>query len=467
MQLKQYQERVVNEVRVYLDALAKELADGNTRHAGKDAWEACDIPRRYRSERRNGINLDLPTFCIKVPTGGGKTLLATQILGLIHKTILKNHRGTGLVLWVVPSDQIYKDTLKALRDRRHFYRESLEFALSRRIEVWEKHEIARLTPGQLASNLNVLIIKLQGTNRQDRESLKFFHDSGGNIVGHFPPEDEPEQHKALKERIPNLDMIEEDDDSGAYLAKTSIANLVRMCEPAVILDEGHKATSTLARETIEGFNPRIVVELSATPCEANVLVTVSGQELLDEEMIKLPINIANSNQKSWKNVLTAARDRRAELHKLAEKHYRASDRAQDPVRPIVLVQVERTGRDQREARFVHSEDVKEHLIQRLGVDERKIAIKTAEKDDIEGIDLVDSECPVEWIITKAALQEGWDCPFAYILVSLNNTQSQRSMTQLVGRILRQPYQQRTPYDDLNESYVYCLNRKSKDVVAEV
>lgn len=467
MPLKQFQERVVNEVRVYLDALAKELADGNVKHAGKDAWEACGIPRTYRSERRNGLNRDLPTFCIKVPTGGGKTLLATQILGLIHKTILKDRRGAGLVLWVVPSDQIYKDTLKALRDRRHFYRESLEFALSRRIEVWEKHEIARLTPGQLASNLNILMVKLQGTNRQDRESLKFFHDSGGNIVAHFPPEDEPQRHKALKDRIPNLDMLEEDDDSGAYLAKTSIANLVRMCEPAVILDEGHRATSGLARKTIEGFNPRIVVELSATPRDANVLVTVSGQELLDEEMIKLPINIANSNQKSWKNVLTVARDRRAALAKLAEKHYRASGRSDDAIRPIVLVQVERTGKDQREARYIHSEDVKQHLMQRLGVDGQKIALKTSQTDDIEGIDLVDPECPVEWIITKAALQEGWDCPFAYILVSLNNTRSQRSMTQLVGRVLRQPYQERTAYDELNESYVYCLNRTSKDVVAEV
>lgn len=467
MPLKQYQERVVNEVRVYLNALAQELADGNVKHAGKDAWEECGIPRPYPSERRNGLNRDLPTFCIKVPTGGGKTLLATQILGLIYRTILQDRRGAGLVLWVVPSDQIYKDTLKALRDRRHFYRESLEFALSRRIEVWEKHEIARLTPGQLASNLNILIVKLQGTNRQDKESLKFFRDSGGNIVAHFPPEDNPEQHKALKDRIPNLDMLEENGDTGAYLAATSVANLVRMCEPAVILDEGHRATSRLARETIEDFNPRIVVELSATPSDANVLVTVSGQELLDEEMIKLPINIANSNQKSWKNVLMAARDRRTELSKLAEKHYRASGRADDAIRPIVLVQVERTGKDQREARFVHSEDVKTHLMQKLGVDERKIAIKTADKDDIEGIDLVDPECSIEWIITKAALQEGWDCPFAYILVSLSNTRSQRSMTQLVGRVLRQPYQQRTAYDDLNESYVYCLNRKSKDVVADV
>ncbi len=97
------------------------------------------------------LGKDMPNFCLKVPTGGGKTLLATQILGLIYSTILEKRNGAGLVLWVVPSDQIYKDTLKALRDRNHFYRFSLEHAVSRRMEVWEKHEIARLTPAQLHS----------------------------------------------------------------------------------------------------------------------------------------------------------------------------------------------------------------------------------------------------------------------------------------------------------------------------
>jgi hypothetical protein len=406
----------------------------------------------------------VPTFCIKVPTGGGKTLLAAEILGVIHRTILKDRNGAGLVLWVVPSDQIYKDTLKALRDRRHPYRESLEFALSRRIEVWEKHEIARLTPGQLHSNLNILMLKLASTNRETQEQLKFFRDSGGNIVQHFPPEDEPERHKTLKARIPNLDMLAEDETRGEYLVKTSLANLVRICEPAVILDEGHKATSGLARKTIEGFNASIVVELSATPPrDANNLVRVSGQELLDEHMIKLPINIANSNQKSWRECLTQARDRRDELSKLAAQQFKTTGRI---IRPMVLVQVERTGKDQRDAGFVHSEDVKAHLV-RLGVHESAIAIKTSETDDIEGIDLLDPGCPVEWIITKSALQEGWDCPFAYVLVSLNNTGSQQSMTQLVGRVLRQPYAEKTLFPDLNESYVYCLRRRAADITREV
>jgi type III restriction enzyme len=467
MDLKPSQERVIKEVKLFLQALASEQAAGS-QYASLAAWDKAKklfhLPGQY-SPRKNGLEKDLPTFCIKVPTGGGKTLLVTQILGLIYQTILKSRNGSGLVLWVVPSDQIYKDTLKALRDRRHPYRESLEFALSRRIEVWEKHEIFRLTPGQLHSNLNILMLKLASTNRETREQLKFFRDSGGNIVQHFPPENDPEKHKALKGQFLNLDMLGDDEEQDERLVKTSLGNLVCLCEPAVILDEGHKATSDLARKTIEEFNASIVVELSATPPkEANVLVRVTGKELLDEQMIKLPINIANSNQPSWKNCLTQAREKREHLAKLAEKHYRASEKF---IRPIVLVQVERTGQDQRGSRFIHSEDVKQYLMQREGVHESAIAIKTSDKSEIEGINLLAEGCPVEWIITKAALQEGWDCPFAYILVSLNNTSSQQSMTQLVGRVLRQPYVETTPFDELNESYVFCLKRKAADISREV
>jgi type III restriction enzyme len=470
MELKNYQQRAIVETRSFLECLATEQAKGN-KHASMDAWDEMAKQRPLHAHYRpykNGMGNDVPTFCVKVPTGGGKTLLATQFLGLIHQTILKSRNGAGLALWIVPSDQIYKDTLKALRDRSHFYRESLEFAVSRRIEVWEKHEVARLTPTQLQSNLNILLLKLAGTNRVDREQLKFFRDSGGNIMQHFPAEDEPEKHQWLKQQMPNLEMLAENAKTGEFLVKTSVANLVRLCQPAVILDEGHKATSKLARDTIVGFNATIVVELSATPQkDANILVAVTGRELLSEQMIKLPINIANSGQKSWKECLTQARDQRTELAALAEKHYRSTGRL---IRPIVLVQVERTGKNQQDVGLVHSEHVKKHLVERLDIPESAIAVKTSEKDDIEGIDLLAEGCPVEWIITKAALQEGWDCPFAYILVSLNNTAKKQSMTQLVGRVLRQPYAQKATVGDsdgLNESYVFCLRRSAEAVASEV
>ena len=38
--------------------------------------------------------------------------------------------------------------------------------------------------------------------------------------------------------------------------------------------------------------------------------------------------------------------------------------------------------------------------------------------------------------------------------------SGQSMTQLVGRVLRQPYQEQTPFPELNESYIYCLHQRA-------
>ena len=120
MELKKYQERVLNEVRIFLDQLVAQRGAGAKRPS-LEAWDetkkSFTLVGNY-AERRNGLGDDLPTFCIKVPTGGGKTLLAIRILGLLHETILRARNGTGLVLWVVPSDQIYKDTFAPARPAR-------------------------------------------------------------------------------------------------------------------------------------------------------------------------------------------------------------------------------------------------------------------------------------------------------------------------------------------------------------
>jgi len=465
MSLKDYQDRIVREVHAYLRHLAGARAE-HGRYASQEAWRKARIPGHYTAEE-NGLGEDLPRLCVKVPTGGGKTLLATQMLGSAMQTILTDRNGAGLVLWVVPSGQIYRDTLKALRERGGFLRTMLEHATGRKIELWEKTDIVRMTPSQLATCLNILVVQLASTNRETKDQLKFFKDSGGNITAHFPPEDEPEAHAKLKAKFPNLEMIEDDADRNRHLAKTSVGNLVKLCRPAVVLDEGHKATSDLAQRTLRDFNASIIFELSATPRKgANIISRASGQELLDEEMIKLPMNIAVSGAKNWKDLLTRARDKRQSLATRADALVTGGDMGR-PIRPIVLVQVERTGYDQRDNKHIHAEDVKDYLTQKLGVPGNAVAIKSTATDDLEAIDLMDEGCPITWIITKAALQEGWDCPFAYILVSLDNTGSERAMTQLIGRVLRQPFQERTKAPELNQCYVYCLRASAQAVSKQV
>ena len=83
----------------------------------REAWEA--VSARPYTKRTTGTGEPLPSFCLKIPTGGGKTLLATRVIDLVHGKLL--YRQTGLVLWIVPTTQIYRQTLAALKDRDHPY----------------------------------------------------------------------------------------------------------------------------------------------------------------------------------------------------------------------------------------------------------------------------------------------------------------------------------------------------------
>src|SRR5229473_759716 len=285
MQLKIYQKETLDAVRVYLGALhelrekdrkAREIdADLGIDWATK-AWEK--VCSRTYHPRRNGLGEPLPSFCLKIPTGGGKTFLATKTIDLINTHFRKSNRG--LVLWIVPTTQIYNQTLKALRDRDHVYRQTLDVASAGRTLILERTE--NFSPPDVSENLCVLLLMLPAANRQTRETLRMFKDSGGFDV-FFPPDDDFRGHEALLKRYPNLDTFEKETAFFGKQIKSSVGNTLRLLNPLVILDEGQKAYSQLARETIEGFNPSMIVELSATPSNlANVLVDIKGQALADE-----------------------------------------------------------------------------------------------------------------------------------------------------------------------------------------
>jgi len=90
------------------------------------------------------------------------------------------------------------------------------------------------------------------------------------------------------------------------------------------------------------------------------------------------------------------------------------------IRPIVLFQAQpKNGKDflNEEEEKSNVQKLKEKLIE-LKIPAEQIKIKTANINEIKGIDLMSKECEVRYIITINALKEGWDCPFAYILASL-------------------------------------------------
>ncbi len=471
MELKGYQQKTLTQVKVYLEWLTKakeevarrqilssEFSDVESFDFPKAAW--AKVSSRPYYSKKNGLGEGLPDFYIKIPTGGGKTLLACHVIDLINRIYLK--KQIGIVLWIVPTTQIYRQTLEALRNRDHPYRQVLDMASAGRTIISEKMQ--RFSKLDVEENLVVILLMLPSASRLNKEVLRIFKDNGG-FTDFFPPEDDIKSNQALLDGFPNLDYFGEDEGFFGKIAKTSLGNTLKTLKPIIIIDEGHKAYSALAQRTLRNFNPSIMVELSATPPEqSNVLVEIGGQELNREEMIKLDLHVFNKSSLKWQDVLREAVKRRDDLESKALE-YEANTGIY--IRPICLIQVERTGRDQRGAGFIHAENAKEYLIKQSGVAPEQIAIKSSEADDIEGIDLLSRDCPIRFVITKQALQEGWDCPFAYILTVLTNPNSQLSMTQLVGRILRQPYARKTKTIELDESYVFCFKPRASDLLESI
>lgn len=467
MELKEYQKRCLEQVKIYLEELQR-LKLKNDKAVKLDpelafnypekAWEK--VSKKFYKSKKNGLDEHLPHFCLKVPTGGGKTLLACHAIDLTNRIYLQ--KQTGLVLWIVPSNQIYRQTLENLSNREHPYRQALDIASGGRTSIIEK--TSQFSKIDSEENLLVLLMMLPSTNRQNKESLRVFRDNGG-FMDFFPDESEPTKHKALLEIIPNLDFFGDKHGFQGRIVKTSVGNTLRILKPMVIIDEGHKAQSKLAKETIQNLNPSLIVELSATPTsQSNILVNISGRELNQEEMIKLDLRITNKASTDWKDTVNAIVEQRDSLEKTA---YKYQSNTGEYIRPIALIQAERTGAKQLTTGFIHAEHVKEHLIKNCEIPQEHIAIKSSDKDDIEGVDLLSRDCPVRYIITKHALQEGWDCAFAYILGILTNPKSKDNITQLVGRVLRQPGARKTKVQALDESYVFCFSKKTGDLLSNI
>ncbi len=472
MMLKEYQKRALATVREYVEQLATwREKEKSVREVDPDialdwvqrAWNKT-APGRTCIPRRNGLGDHLPAFCLKIPTGGGKTLLATKVIDLVNGHFRQGPRG--LVLWIVPTTQIYNQTLKALKDRDHPYRQQIDLASGQRTLILEK--TTAFGPRDVAENLCILLLMLPSANRQTKDTLRMFRDSGG-FDRFFPPDDDPPAHAKMLEEYPNLDTFKQTTGFGDRCIKTSLGNTVRLLRPLIILDEGHKAYSANAKATLEDFNPCMIVELSATPAEgANVLVEIRGQELNAEEMIKLDLHILNKASGDWRDTLLASVEHREHLEAEAQRHEAETGIY---IRPICVIQVERTGRAQRTSGYVHTDDVREYLLQHPGVSAEHIAVKTSARDELKEVDdiggLMSRDCPIRFIITKQALQEGWDCSFAYVLAILANPSSRTGVTQLVGRILRQPYARKTKVAWLDESYVFCFSRRGNALLKEV
>lgn len=418
MELKDYQKTVINRLEDYL----KSAKGSSAKNPAKSTFiEITEKPYHILAEDMPNI----PFVCIKVPTGGGKTLVASHSLGKIFDHYLLEKDYKGLVVWFVPSDTIRTQTLNALKDKMHPYRYAIDEYFNNKVVVLDNKEALSVRLSDIKDNVCIIVSTLAAFKREDTEGLKAYEDNG-SLMQQFEHLEAEEKEKTTK----------------------SLFEVIRMNNPLIIIDEGHNAKTWLSLDLITQMNPCFVLEFTATPLpdKSNVLIEIPAYELKKEQMVKLPINLKNETH--WETTLQSAKKKRDDLEGIAKEQEKTTG---EYIRPIVLIQAEQ---EKESDKKIHVHQIKDYLMNELKISENHIAIKTGKHDDIGIIDLFSPLCNIRYIITRDAIKEGWDCSFAYVLASVFNIGSSISVEQLIGRILRLPNAKTKNKNELNESYVF-------------
>jgi type III restriction enzyme len=392
-----------------------------------------------------GFHEEMPYFCLRVPTGGGKTWIGAKSVALINKQFLRETEHS-VILWLVPSNQIREQTLKGFRNVEHpLYSALLEAGA---MTVLSLDEAKSVTPATLNTSTVIIVATRQAFQVKNEDDRKVY-ESNGALMGHF-------------DNLVSEQLCEVQEDRAIIY---SLANALKLRRPFVIVDEAHNNRTELGFDTLAKFNPSGIMELTATPDEkktpSNVLHSVSAVELKSEQMIKLPIilDIKSDPQECLNYAIT----QREVLQKLADKEHKEGA---SYLRPIILIQAEAKRTDIS----IDVQKVKQALLEHHNANENEIVIATGDEKGLDALSkyplgIMDKNCPVKFVITQQALAEGWDCPFAYVLVSMANVHSSTAVEQLLGRILRQPNATRRQTPELNQSYAFVVSRNFSETAS--
>jgi type III restriction enzyme len=441
MELKPYQQQVINDLALFLEKLqeTKDVKDAFYNFWSKHPRTPL-FPYPGTAIEPYKINVPhVPHICVKVPTAGGKTFIACNAIKTILGAFAYDKPKT--VVWLVPSITILDQTIKNLKDSKHPYRQKINSHFGNKVEVFDKAELLQgsgFNATSVKEQLNIFVLSFDSIRTCNKEGRKVF-----------------EQNGSLQSFEALLGKDEE----------ISLMKVMQYLNPMIVVDESHNAETDLSVDMLKELNPCFILDLTATPRKnSNIISFIDALELKKENMVKLPAIVYNHQDKT--EVINSALQlqKRLELQAIEEEK-----KGGKYIRPIVLFQAQpKNGKD-----FLHEEEeksnvqkLKEKLIE-LKIPAKQIKIKTANINEVKGIDLMSKDCEVRYIITINALKEGWDCPFAYILASLADKSSAVDVEQILGRVLRQPHVMKHSYPLLNLCYVLTASSKFLDTLDNI
>lgn len=418
---KTYQQQVLDSVEAYFKA-CHELPSPSI------AFTATTERLWSRGNAYNplsGFPADMPYFCLRVPTGGGKTLIGGHAIARVKRTIAPVEHG--LTLWLVPTDAIRSQTLRALRTPGELLHDELRSLLGE-VAVLDIDEALSVPPAVLDSHDTIIVTTMQAFKQADTERLAVYRPNGA-LMDHF---------------------------RGVEGGGWSLAEALALRRPFIVVDEAHNQGSALAFDTLARLAPCAVLELTATPDRlhqpSNVLVSISASTLQSADMIKLPVDMAV--HPNWRIALREAIAKLDALQSAADAERVATGEA---LRPIMLLQAERQQKDNPDAMTV--DRVRDALIEDFSVPAAQIARSASGVDELGDAD----PAVLRFVITADKLREGWDWPAAYVLMGFRGSSTPMALEQLLGRVLRMPQVCRKQQDALNRAYAFAVSNNIAEV----
>jgi type III restriction enzyme len=244
MQLKNYQHNSLDILRRFF---TQSRMIGHAQ-AFKQITAEPEIAARLRALKNSYTLWDtiphIPRVCLKIPTGGGKTIMAAYAVKIAAETICE--KDNPLVLWFVPSDTIRRQTVEALENSRHPYRQALDELFLGKVKVFDLDEKFTIKADDIVGFTCLVVSTMQSFVKEDTAKYNVYRDNE-NLDSHF--------EKIPASAFAGMELKRKDSQP-----KYSFANLLFYHRPLMIVDEAHKVVTGLSQETLRRINPAAIIE---------------------------------------------------------------------------------------------------------------------------------------------------------------------------------------------------------------
>ncbi|MCW2278726.1 DEAD/DEAH box helicase [Heliophilum fasciatum] len=354
---------------------------------------------------------------LKVITGGGKTPIMAKFLGSLPV------EPGAIVLWTTPLSFVVKQTFINLLGKYNTLLSHADVYEASNLSDDIKTDIIEKNEG-----LDIIVATTGLWNRGDKESLKL------------------------------TKATQDGGDSFWVLLKN-----MRRRPLIIVYDEGHNA-SVAQLDRLGELNPSAYLIASASPLPDQLKpwpiepIHIPAKRIVDHGLLKTTLEIGDYRH-NWETRIEIALEK---LKHLEERLVNSN------INPKIIYVVE----DSKERPY----QIMDALI-RLGVSPSTIVLATKKSktailprgvlyaetlEDMEGKHY-------KHIIFNKRLQEGWDDPEVYLAYIDQDTNSTNRITQIIGRVLRQPMGNHFDNEILNTAFfvLNCLNGNYEKIISDV